>query len=659
MPEKARKTSTRSPTSRPGTSSSTTPDDDFIWKTIAEIQGTGHQSDLKNSKKRIKAQGVVTAIEGNGFYIQEHSQVPRKGASVGIFVAQESPKVRVGNLVAVVGRVREIRSNNQKEHLSSTQLTKPEVTIVKDKVPLPEPVELGTDEYPLPTGSIYEAGLFYERFEGMRVRLPESRVIGPSNQRGDIYVAIQTRPSGFAPHDGKSLWRAVQDAISTDGSSTAVKTVSAAVHQGRSIVWGALKASWASGKLQRPSKVRLTESFNTMIASLRSDDLPLGPDGTLRASPDRDHAGRLRISFDEQMYGVPPVCDVGDRLGPIDGIFHHDRGFYGIKPTHPLQVISNERKPTDGRLSATDEALTLATYNVENLDPCKERRSKVAPGILPDDDIGDGRFARIARQVVNRLHSPDIVALQEIEDNDGAEVSNETDASKTWNTLINNIVAAGGPEYRWIDHEPDHEGGRPGGNIRVGYLFNPQRVRLVASSVERVGAIATSGTHNPRKSLCATFEFLPTGNQLSTLVHHWASQRGSTPTYRDPNMPKVIAGEDERLKQNEAALKYIGEQLQKDSSIRLLSVGDFNATEHDVPVRAHGSQLLFNLGDLTPDHSRYSYIHEGLAIPLDHQFASEALRGKVEFEYVHINAGFAVQNRSSDHDPTLSRIDMR
>ena len=65
-----------------------------------------------------------------------------------------------------------------------------------------------------------------------------------------------------------------------------------------------------------------------------------------------------------------------------------------------------------------------------------------------------------------------MIAIEEIQDNDGATNTAVTDASVTWTMLIDAIVAAGGPryEYRQIDPVDDQDGGEPGGNIRVGFL---------------------------------------------------------------------------------------------------------------------------------------------------------------------------------------------
>ena len=78
---------------------------------------------------------------------------------------------------------------------------------------------------------------------------------------------------------------------------------------------------------------------------------------------------------------------------------------------------------------------------------------------------------------MDNLRAPDVVALEEVQDNDGPANSAVTDASLTFQQLIAAIQAAGGPTYqfRQIDPVDDQDGGEPGGNIRVGFLYRTDR----------------------------------------------------------------------------------------------------------------------------------------------------------------------------------------
>src|SRR5206468_3563635 len=73
----------------------------------------------------------------------------------------------------------------------------------------------------------------------------------------------------------------------------------------------------------------------------------------------------------------------------------------------------------------------IATYNVENL--------------APSDP--DAKYAALAQGVVTNLASPDIVALEEIQDNSGATDDGVVAADQTLSKLTTAIQAAGGPAY--------------------------------------------------------------------------------------------------------------------------------------------------------------------------------------------------------------------
>ena len=80
---------------------------------------------------------------------------------------------------------------------------------------------------------------------------------------------------------------------------------------------------------------------------------------------------------------------------------------------------------------------------------------------------------KIASHIVHHLHTPDIVFVQEIQDDSGPRNDSVVSANKTLKALADAIKkASGGVEYDFINVEPEDnkDGGAPGGNIRVAYL---------------------------------------------------------------------------------------------------------------------------------------------------------------------------------------------
>ncbi|NJL81162.1 MAG: hypothetical protein HC917_24515 [Richelia sp. SM2_1_7] len=74
----------------------------------------------------------------------------------------------------------------------------------------------------------------------------------------------------------------------------------------------------------------------------------------------------------------------------------------------------------------------MRATNVLNLDP------NDADG---DADVADGRFSAIAKQIINNLKAPDIIGLQEIQDNTGSADDGVTSASDTLQKLVDEIAA--------------------------------------------------------------------------------------------------------------------------------------------------------------------------------------------------------------------------
>lgn len=135
---------------------------------------------------------------------------------------------------------------------------------------------------------------------------------------------------------------------------------------------------------------------------------------------------------------------------------------------------------------------------------------------------------QLAEDIVHALKTPDIIALQEIQDNSGSLDNGVTDASLTYQTLMNAILEQGGPVYHYADLPPqdNQDGGQPGGNIRVGFLFNPERVTLLPDSLQRLQGSAFT---NARKPLIAEFRFRR--KNITVINNHFSSKFGSSPIF--------------------------------------------------------------------------------------------------------------------------------
>jgi predicted extracellular nuclease len=187
--------------------------------------------------------------------------------------------------------------------------------------------------------------------------------------------------------------------------------------------------------------------------------------------------------------------------GAAVGVLDYSFANYKLDITQPLTRVGGglAREVTQ---APRDQEIAVATYNVENLDPSD----------------ATAVFARHADYIVNHLRSPDLLANEEIQDNDGAANTSVVDASQTWNMLIAAVAAAGGPayQYRQIDPVDDADGGEPGGNIRVGFLFRTDRE---LEFVDRPGGL-DDGDLRGRDSLrpASLFRPGPSQNRIRTAV---------------------------------------------------------------------------------------------------------------------------------------------
>ena len=368
-----------------------------------------------------------------------------------------------------------------------------------------------------------------------------------------------------------------------------------------------------------------------------------------------------RIQLDNALLaGSTPPANVGDHFNAAAvGILDYDFGNFELNLTSALTTVAGglarEQTTPQG-----PKQVAIATFNVENLDP------------------GDGatKFNTLAGLIVNSLKSPDIVALEEVQDNNGPTNDAVTDASLTLNMLIAAITSAGGPtyEFRQIDPVDDQDGGEPGGNIRVAFLFRtdrgvefidrpgggPTTATTVVSTPSGPQLSASPGRIDPanpawnssRKPLAAEFKIR--NRRFFVIVNHFNSKGGDQPLF-GRFQPPTRSSEVQRNQQAEVERAFIAQILTIDPNANVVTAGDFNDFEFSDVLEKLTSAGLTDLVATLPQNERYSYVFEGNSQNLDHILASGAVTGlPFEFDVVHVNAEFADQ--ASDHDPSVLRL---
>jgi predicted extracellular nuclease len=370
--------------------------------------------------------------------------------------------------------------------------------------------------------------------------------------------------------------------------------------------------------------------------------------GGLTLAEDDANPERVAVQANQQVLaGADVVAKVGDLLGDVVGVLDYDnRGNFEIVLTEAITVADGgleKEEATD--LVGDADTLTIGTYNVENLAGTTSAAKFTALGI----DIAD------------LMRAPDIIALQEIQDNNGTTDDGTVAADITYARLIEAIALAGGPTYKVLNIDPlnNTSGGAPGGNIRVGFLYNDDRVDLVDDSLRQVDPTNTAAWDASRIPLAADFVF--NGEVITVVNNHWASKGGSSPQF-GTIQPLQNGGEDQRILQATAVKGFVDDILADDADANIVVMGDLNEFAWEEPLeivtgRAEGEQVLFDLFELTePDPTeRYEYVFDGNHQILDHMLASAALLdGGFGFDSLQVNSQFPAAQRNSDHDPAVA-----
>lgn len=379
-----------------------------------------------------------------------------------------------------------------------------------------------------------------------------------------------------------------------------------------------------------------------------------------------------RIMVEPRLVKNPPIVETGDRFdGSIVGVVDYNFGNYRLLNTLSLDsIVSGSVPPEVTELRGDGQHVTIATYNVLNLAATNDAR----------------KFERVAASIVANLGSPDVLGVEEIQDDSGPADDGVVTAAKTLSRLVDAIVAAGGPHYeiREIDPGNNEDGGQPGGNIRVALLFNPNRVSFVdRGTAGRMDATALEGEGsalrltlspgrvdpaNPcfkggesgalaeptRKSLAAEMRFGET--TLFVILNHLKSKRGDDAPF-GATQPPVLKTEAQRVCQAEIIGHFAASILEVQPTAKVVVLGDMNEQEFHLPMRRLGEVSgMTNLVERVPLPERYTFSFEGNLQVLDNLFVSPALAEEAEIDIVHVNADRDDASAASDHDPVVARL---
>ncbi len=424
-------------------------------------------------------------------------------------------------------------------------------------------------------------------------------------------------------------------------------------------------------QLNSPQVVGPTRTF----ASSHTQEIPLlgdsGANATamtprggiiIRGNPNDMNPERIILQMPDT---TPLMVNVGAKLGPaaLHGVIDYNYNNFKFWPTDEVTILSNNLQPTTATAQGTNQ-LAFATFNVENLAPTDPST----------------KFDTLANQILNNLKAPDILAVEEIQDNSGATDDGTVAADVTWGMLIQAIKSASSNtivyDYRQIDPVNNQDGGVPGGNIRVGLVFRTDRgLRLI----DRPGGDSTTattvvndalGVHlsfspgridpsnsawttpaGTRRSLAAEFTF--NGHHLFVIANHLKSKSQDDPLF-GRLQPPILATETQRTAQAQLLRDFVNGIVTLDPNADVVVLGDLNDFQFSNPLVTLKGSILDDLIETRPENERYTYVYDGNSETLDHILVSHHLFNSYPFVYqpIHVNAEF--YNQVSDHDPQVA-----
>jgi predicted extracellular nuclease len=624
---------------------------------IAEIQGQSHLSSF-DGQQVFGVEGIVTAFRpgsSGGFWMTDPTPDANANTSDGIFVFRGV--AAVGDLVTVNGTVDEFRSGGAAgfENLTITEIVSPTVTIVSGGHDLPTMV-IGVD------------------------RMPPTIVIDD-----DSTTSVEADNALYDPeNDGIDFWESLEGMRLEVADAVAV---------GPRACFG---ATCASKEIAVISQLQADAGVRTPRGGILVRQL--GPLGDYR--PGDFNPERLILA--NTLAQLPDV-NAGDEfltdpVGVLDYSFGNFKLFVTVDPGRDDNGLAQEVTGPTG-----PHDLAVATFNVENLSAIDS----------------DAKVNQLAQQIVGNLRSPDLIAIEEMQDNTGPANNGVVAADLSWLRLISAIVAAGGPlyDYRQIDPEDNADGGAPGGNIRVGFLFHSERG---LEFVDRPGGDATTDTDvdpspngkgaqltiSPgrvlpdsdgpwatsfeltRKSLAGEFRWR--GETLFVVANHFSSKGDDRPLFGHFQPPfrltefesEDAAGIEDGWRHAQAQVinDFVDEILAKDGDARFIVLGDINDFDFSETVEVitgerialdpgpfmpdadgsgqtgpGGAAVMGTLFDQLPANQRYSYVFEGNSQVLDQILVSNSVLALApRYDVVHVNAEFAAQ--ASDHDPSVMLV---
>ena len=575
---------------------------------INQFQGSGHRSPYDGQEVRC-VPGIVTAIDGNGFYMQ--SEIPDEDAntSEGIYVDLLSfASVKVGDEILVAsGEIREYNPAGLGENsLTRTSIRTSEVEVLSSGNKLPAPVLIG---------------------EGGR-DIPD-RII-----ENDVEGYVGRNEALFDPEeDGMDFYESLESMRVQVNNALAVSSIN---------------------------------SYNevTVVADGGKNTSGLSPIGVLLLA--EDDANPERIMLDDKFIRMPDIL-VGDVFTqPIVGIIDYDFGNFRIQPTEKLVFQSKGlvQQITDVEpLELKSTQLSVANLNLLNLSHLESPQRIESFAYMIVEKLGSPDIL-VLQEVMDddgRLNSNVVSANKNLETFAG-EIKRRGGPLYHWFSIDPERNADGGVEggnirvvimFR-MDRGMKFLAASPGeAGQEVGLTGQGANVSLT----QNPGLIwpNNSAFRQSRKPIVAQFQFLE--QNFFVIGAHFNSKGPDGPLYGD-RQPPNLDSEKQRIAQAKAVNGFVKDILEIDPQAKILVSGDLNDFPWSVSIQTLAGEQLTNLFDTIDRTLWFTYNHEGNAQVMDQMLLSEAfMKNFVGFKPLNLNSVLPADQQLSDHDPIIAILD--
>lgn len=344
------------------------------------------------------------------------------------------------------------------------------------------------------------------------------------------------------------------------------------------------------------------------------------------------------MSLDPNFSNVNP----GDSISHITGVVSYANGNFYLLPRDISDIGTVKPGKVSIDLSLSTSLTPPAYVNDQKLSPLEDipHISIITQNMF--NFSSKPNMERMAKYARDNLLSPEIMFMQEVQDDSGpiddgtvSSSSNLDELCKLLNNPYYDFPSYPKREYTYVYVSPanNEDGGKPGGNIRVAIVYD-----ALSISIEKYDRIGLPNSTPPvtnntflatRKPLYAKIKHIATNEIYHLIAVHFVVQiTDSDWGWIQP--PKDVS-ETRRTQQTIYIKDWITHNLNKNDNV--VVAGDFNDFEWSNSLQVLDdntpNRFMKNLVNDVKESERYSYYFRGTHQTLDHIIVSLPLYHKI------------------------------